>query len=45
VVIVQHLSAADHPTASQQACGHLTIPFKAILQITDLAPTIIPAIA
>jgi hypothetical protein len=45
VVIVPHLSAADHPTAAQQACGDLTIPFKAIVQITDLAPTVIPALA
>jgi len=36
IVIVPHLSDSEHHSAPQQACGDMTIPFKAIVSITDL---------
>ncbi len=36
-VVVPHLSSEDHPNTSQQGCGDMTIPSRAILKIVDLA--------
>lgn len=35
-VIVPHISDPDHANATQQGCGDMTIPVKAIVSIVDL---------
>lgn len=36
IVIVPHLSQADHKHAKQQGCGDMTIPKVAVVSITEL---------
>ena len=35
-VIIPHLSDPDHPSISQQGCGDMAIPTRAIVRIVDL---------
>jgi hypothetical protein len=35
-VVVPHMNQPDHPNASQQGCGDMTIPSASIVKILDL---------
>lgn len=35
-VVVPHMSQANHPNATQQGCGDMTIPHTAIKRMVDL---------
>jgi hypothetical protein len=35
-VVVPHMNQPDHPNASQQGCGDMTIPSKSIVKILEL---------
>lgn len=44
VVVVPHISEAEHPAAPRQACGDMTIAKKSIVSITNLPlPSVVAA--